>query len=118
MKLPLKNHAVIPREKIVDYLLSFSHHTGRWKAMFFTEFGFTVDLWDDFAIALFQHANNNDVIRIKETVYGTKYIIEGIIETPDGRNPLIRAIWFVKENNTYPVFITAYPFNGGKNGRI
>ena len=41
MKLPNLEKAIVPREKIVDYLLSFVHKDGRAKAEFFMRFGFT-----------------------------------------------------------------------------
>ena len=42
--------------------------------------------------------------------YGQRYIIEGLVRTPDARNPLIRAVWFVEVGEDTPRFVTAYPF--------
>ena len=38
VKLPNHASAVVPREKIVDYLLSVTHCEGRGKALFFAQF--------------------------------------------------------------------------------
>ncbi len=46
MKLPNREKAFVPREKIVDYLLSFVHKDGRAKAEFFTRFGFASESWE------------------------------------------------------------------------
>ena len=45
MRLPNYEKAFVPREKIVDYLLSFVHKDGRAKAEFFTRFGFASESW-------------------------------------------------------------------------
>jgi len=39
MKLPHREHAYIPREKITGYLLNPEHPKGRGKAKFFTPIG-------------------------------------------------------------------------------
>jgi hypothetical protein len=41
--------------------------------------------------------------------FGTRYVIEGIISTPDGRAPFIRAVWFIETGEQIPRFVTAYP---------
>lgn len=115
MKLPNLQHAVVPREKIVDYLLSSMHRDGRYKAAFFTAFGFTSDDWELFAKALRQHATDHDVSRSEQSPYGIRHIVEGTIESPDGRNPSIRVIWFVEKGENNPRLATAYPLKGSGN---
>jgi hypothetical protein len=39
----------------------------------------------------------------------THYVIEGEIDSPDGRNPRIRSVWVVEINSTAPRFVSAYP---------
>jgi hypothetical protein len=96
MKLPNGENAVMPRAKGVDYLLSDTHRDGQHKAAFFKRFGFTVAEWERLARALWEHAAEHDVTRAETSPYGQRYIIEGIIRSPDVRNPLIRAVWFVE----------------------
>jgi hypothetical protein len=38
-----------------------------------------------------------------------KYVIEGMMESPDGRNPHVRSIWIVEYDTDYPRLVTAYP---------
>jgi hypothetical protein len=40
MRLPNADDAVVPREKIQDYLLDLGHPIGGGKALFFLSFGF------------------------------------------------------------------------------
>ena len=109
MNLPNARHARVESKKITSYLLATSSSSGRSKANFFSRFGFRIDQWQHFADALQLHGASYEVVRIIETGYGTKYIIDGSLETPDGRNPFVRTIWQVDKGRDYPRFITAYP---------
>jgi hypothetical protein len=35
--------------------------------------------------------------------------VSGALETPDGRNPLVRTVWFVGFDDLRPRLVTAYP---------
>jgi hypothetical protein len=107
--LPAYASAVVPEQKIVAYLLSFSHPDGRSKAQFFGRFGFRADRWQIFADALRQHAASYEVAAMEVTPFGTRYAIEGALVTPDGRNPPVRTIWFIATGETIPRLVTAYP---------
>jgi len=112
VKLPNPEYAVVPRAKVVDYLLSDIHRDGQHKAAFFKRFGFAAAEWERLAQALREHAAEHDVTRIETSSYGQRYIVEGIIRSPDTRNPLIRAVWFVESSEDTPRFVTAYPLRG------
>ena len=47
-----------------------------------------------------------------ETEFGTRYTIEGMLRTPDGRRPLVRVVWFVDKGDNRPRLVTAYPVGG------
>ena len=65
MKLPNGEHAIVPRAKVVDYLLSDTHRDGRHKATFFKSFGFAVEAWEMLARALREHAAEHDVVLVQ-----------------------------------------------------
>jgi hypothetical protein len=109
MNLPNHDKAVVSQRKIVGYLLSHSHRDGRGKAKFFTQFGFSVEAWEELAQALRQHAADYEIAKAEQSPFGTRYVIEGQITTPDGRTPLIRSVWFIAAGETIPQFATAYP---------
>lgn len=109
MNLPNAQHVRIKKEKITDYLLSTSSLDGRSKAEFFFGFGFCIEEWQIFSDALRLHGTSHEVVEVKETNYGTKYIIDGSLETPDGRDPYVRTIWQIDRESDSPRFITAYP---------
>jgi hypothetical protein len=56
-------------------------------------------------------AQSNDVVKAEETPFGRRYVIDGTIHAPDGRNPVIRTVWFVEKETDNPYFVTAYPLS-------
>ena len=115
MRLPNLEAAVVPEEKIIQYLLSETHRDGRHKAAFFLAFGFTTGDSQTLAAALEKHASDHEVARAEGTPFGTRYVVEGTIETPDGRTPRIRSVWFLDTDQDTPRFVTAYPLEGAGN---
>ncbi|MXX53321.1 MAG: hypothetical protein F4Z35_05125 [Dehalococcoidia bacterium] len=109
MKLPNRGRAYVAQEKITLYLLSHRNPRGRGKARFFSAFGFRIERWLELAEALRVHGATHEVTETLEVDSGVKYIVDGVLDTPDGRNPLVRTVWMVDVGNSAPRFITAYP---------
>lgn len=109
MRLPNAAEAQVDGEKITEYLLSANHPDGRSKAEFFSRFGFGLGNWQVLMVALRQHGANCPVVEVVESSYGARYVVEGEIETPDGRNPQLRSVWIMAGARTTPRLITAYP---------
>ena len=107
MKIYNPNQAIIPKRKITEYLLSNTHPVGKSKAKYFEQYGFSAESWEIMADALSVFVNENEISSIQNTNFGERYVIDGNLQSPDERNPLIRTIW-VLENNV-PIFITAFP---------
>jgi hypothetical protein len=114
LKLPYRANATIKPEKISGYLLSSSHTAGRHKARFFERFGFSSSAPEVFRASIIEHAGANDVATVDESRFGTRYAVDGALESPDGRNPSARVIWFVEAGGDTPQFVTAYPLPKGK----
>ncbi len=55
------------------------------------------------------HGTTHPVKASAESVYGVRYTIEGEMETPDGRRPLVRTVWMFEKNAAGPRLVTAYP---------
>ena len=94
---------------MADYVLSPSHRIGRYKAAFFTRFGFSGEAWEGMAEALRQHAAEHDVTWTEETPFGMRYVVDGIMKASDGRSPAVRTVWFIEAGEDVPRFVTAYP---------
>lgn len=111
MKLPQAESAVVPRNKVENYLLDPAHPIGGGKARFFERFGFQREHWTLLAGALRQHVGGNDVAEVIEDRDGTTYLIEGPIDTPSGRRPHIRSVWLIETGELAPRLISAYPLS-------
>jgi hypothetical protein len=109
MRLPNLYQAVVSEEKIAAYLLNPQHPDGAPKAAFFTAMGFSRADWLVLAAALRQVAEMNDVAGQLESAHGTKYIVDGLLDTPSGRTPRVRTVWIVDHGATVPRLVTAYP---------
>ncbi len=109
MKLPNYEQAIVPRKKITEYLLSLTHPEGKSKAQFFIKFGFTVDHWEIMATAFINHAADYELAKIEASPFGTRYVIEAALLTPDSRNPKVRSVWFIATGDDTPRLISAYP---------
>lgn len=72
-RLPHLDRAVVPEAKIVDYLLSTSHSSGRAKARFLQAFGFNARDWHVLRKAIIVHAGANDVTTSHQSQFGTRY---------------------------------------------
>jgi hypothetical protein len=108
-ELPNIDHAVVSERKLTAYLLSLEHESGRGKARFFHRFGFHPDRWHVLKEALIEHARTNHVIMHEHSRFGIRYICEGPIRSPDGRNPMIRSVWFIDFGDEVPRLVSAYP---------
>ena len=111
MKLPNSQNCIVAREKITDYLLLSTHEEGGSKSDFFHSFGFYLGRWEQFAEALSIHGREHEVVQVIESEYGVKYVLEGSILTPDGRNPDVRTVWQIDYGADHPRLIAAVPFN-------
>ena len=114
MKLPNLERASVRTGKISDYLLSATHPTGRHKARFFERFGFSHSSPEALIQSLIEHARSNEVSVVEQTAFGTRYTVDGALNSPDGRNPRLRVIWFTESGSDSPNFVTAYPVSEPK----
>ncbi len=109
MKLPNNELAYIPSSKLINYLLSRTHAVGKSKARFFRKFGFDETNVDIFEQGLKIIAQKNEIAEQVSVLHGEKYIIDGKLETPIGRNINIRTVWIIEKGEINPRFVTAHP---------
>ena len=108
MNLPNADQAQVDRKKIAEYLLCISHPDSSNKAAFFSQFGFTLENWKILAESLPKHGATHNVTKVVESEYGTRYSVDGLLETPDSRNPYVRTVWIIETQSTTPRLITAH----------
>jgi hypothetical protein len=110
MRLPNARLAVVERAKITEYLLNAEHPDNGGKAAFFVALDFSRSDLDTFAHALRRLALTADVTESMETMHGKKYIVDGELENPAGKEAWVRSIWIIDAGTDFPRFVTAYPF--------
>ena len=109
MKLPNREKAYIPLPKLHNYLLSKMHSIGKWKAGFFLSCGFDAKNVNELERHLIAIAQSEDVREVIPSAHGTKFVIDGLLQTLDGRSVQIRTIWIIDGGEDRPRFVTAYP---------
>jgi hypothetical protein len=107
--MPNAHLAIVEPEKITGYLLNPAHPDNGGKAAFFLALGFQSAEWPVLAVALCKLAATLPVIKNVASPHGCKYILDGRMETPCGKQPRVRTVWIVDEGLTSPRLVTAYP---------
>jgi hypothetical protein len=109
MKLPNAHNAHVNDRKLTGYLLDYDHPQNKGKAAFYEIVGFTKENPDDLRIALLSHVYNNEVVKAITTDFGTRFVVEGWMSCPNGKQYPIRSVWFVDNGSELPKLVTAYP---------
>ncbi len=107
--LPYREEAYISPEKIYSYLLSQVHTVGKSKAKFFRALGFHEKNAHMLEEGLLTIAKTESVQEIKDSPYGTKYVIKGMLNTPKGTSAIVETVWIIETGERQPRFVTAYP---------
>jgi hypothetical protein len=45
----------------------------------------------------------------EQTPFGIKYVADGLVQAPAGRNIELRTVWISEEPGDRPLLVTAYP---------
>jgi hypothetical protein len=105
--------AVIEPVKLRDYLLSFDHPEGRAKARYLARLGYTRERWGRLARDLRQQILPLEARPTRESRWGMKYEILGVLRGPNGRLAAIRSIWIILHGDTRPRLVTLVPQEEG-----
>jgi hypothetical protein len=107
--LPNAEHAILEPSRVRDYLLSAAHPVGRFKAAVFIALGYSQEDWqvpahDILALATTGVAHDGQL-----SEFGKKYEVSGKLIGPNGRTATFTTVWMVKQEESMPRFITAFP---------
>lgn len=108
-KLPAADRAVVESTKVAGYLLNPSHPDNGGKARFFEAVGFPASEPALLVAALKGLAISGEVVLQVASAHGQKYVVDGHLESPGGRQPFVRAVWIVDQGQERPRLVTAYP---------
>jgi hypothetical protein len=109
MKLPNAHTAEVPDRKLTGYLLDEQHPQNQGKAAFYAIGGFTLANPDELRSALLSHIATHEITKIIITDFGTRYVVEGLMSCPNGKQYPIRSVWFVDNGSELPKLVTVYP---------
>ena len=109
MKMPGCERAVVDMAKVSEYLLNAEHPDNGGKAQFFFSLGFSRASCQVLIDSLGSVAVTGAVVKTVETPHGSKYIIDGRIASPAGREAGLRTVWVVDRGQQSPRLVTAYP---------
>lgn len=109
MKLPGADRAIVPPEKVRDYLLSPTNPRARGKVAFFQSLGFLAMGWEALQLVLIEVARSGDADAGKKSEFGEKYEVRASIVGPAGREAVIKTVWIVEAGDDHPRFVTAHP---------
>jgi hypothetical protein len=103
------HEAEIDDRKILDYLLSTDHPIGADKAAFFTSIGYSREDWTRLRDDLMLMCEQGEVVAEEQTPFGIKYVVDGLVQAPAGRNIELRTVWISEEPGDRPRLVTVYP---------
>jgi hypothetical protein len=103
--IPNLDHAIIEPKKLSEYLLNLDHPKGGAKAKFFLANGYANDA---LAAALVAHAAGAEAI-VRTTPFSVLYVVERPLDMPSGRSRQVLAVWEIRNGETVPRLVTAYP---------
>lgn len=109
MRLPNSEQAIADESKVRDYLLSFQHPVGRFKAVFFSSLGFHVEDWESLRSALLTHARHGEASPEPTSLHGQKFQVRGMLQGPNGKTASVVSIWIARHDVGLPRFVTAFP---------
>jgi len=109
VKLPNRERALIDPAKLRDYLLSFSHPVGRFKAAFFQSLGYEAGVWQRLEQDLRCQHLELEAVPSQGSGFGQKYEIRGPLVGPAGRCSVLVSVWIIRHGEEFPRLVTAYP---------
>jgi len=107
--LPNAEQAYIPEGKVENYLLCLEHAVGGAKARFFGDLGYTRQNADLLKQQLLLIAKEGNVHKQVVTEHGVKYVVDGQLVAPSGRQVAVRTVWIIGQGETAPRLVTVYP---------
>jgi len=109
MSFPHADRAVVPIEKITEYLLNVDHPVGGPKAKWFMHLGYDPTAPDALVHDLLNVARSCEDFVEQRTQHGVKYIAAGQIVSPRQIEADVLTVWIVEHEAPTPLLVTAYP---------
>jgi hypothetical protein len=107
--LPNASRARIDPQKLRDYALNPEHETGRYKAAFFAQMGYTADIWKTLEEDIRSQHLSQPVETGLPSPYGKKYNITAPLKGPQGEARWVTTVWIIRPGKDWPELVTVTP---------
>ncbi len=107
--LPGIERALIPPEKIRDYLLADFHPVGRAKAAVFRSLGYGREHGQRLEMDIRTLAARSILVGTSVSPMGQKVVMTGTLTGPTGASRRVRTVWILLGGDDFPRFVTAFP---------
>jgi hypothetical protein len=107
--LKLDPAAIIPMEKLRDYVLPPTHAEGRTKAAYLARLGYSQDDWPRLEADLRQQLLPREATPAGPSPYGLKYGDSRAGDCPERSDRVDRTIWIVLHGESIPRLVTLIP---------
>jgi hypothetical protein len=109
MPIPNAERAVVPPEKVTDYLLNLLHPVGGSKARWFLSLGYHSSRAERLADDLLEVVRSGETFTTEVSPFGIKYSVSGRMATPSGQSVNVMTVWIKEPSDPNPRLVTAYP---------
>jgi hypothetical protein len=108
-QLPGADRAVVPPDKLYDYVLCPDHPKGRHKARVFqSALGIGQEDWEYLRDQITEGTEAGSVTDVRSTRYGFLYEVPMLVEGLNGETHEVVTAWIIYEGDEIPRLTTAY----------
>ncbi len=108
-QLPGADQALINPRKLRDYALNAEHHSGRYKAAFFAQMGYTAENWQELECDIRVQHLTQPAEPGQRSAFGRKFTITGARRGPNGVIRQVTTVWLYRVRRDLPELITIEP---------
>lgn len=116
-QMPNAQKAHINSRKLRDYVLNPKHDTGKYKAAFFTQMGYSAEMWDVLENDIRSQHLTLDADPGQPSPFGQKYTITALLQGPQGEPRWVTTVWIIRLGKDQPELVTIEPATKRKVAR-
>jgi len=107
--IPNPERARIDPRKLRDYALNPAHESGRFKAAFFAQMGYTAADWERLERDIRQQHLTQPAEPGQPSPFGQKYTINAPLIGPTGEARQVTTVWIFRPGNDWADLVTIEP---------
>lgn len=108
-RVPNAESARIDPRKLREYALNLEHSSGRYKAAFFAQMGYSAADWQRLDKDIRDQILSQSAQAGQASQYSRKYTITAALKGPNGSLRQVTTVWIVRSGNDYPELVTIEP---------